>query len=93
MNKTTHEPIIKKVPSPSQFLEQALGRPVTVKLTNDSEYRGKVFYSYLGILLCLDPSMNLALDQVEELHNGEIVDRHSSMFIRGNNGKQNKSNF
>jgi hypothetical protein len=30
----------KKLPSPAEFLRQAVGRIVTVKLTNDEEYRG-----------------------------------------------------
>jgi small nuclear ribonucleoprotein (snRNP)-like protein len=37
MIKSTHE---KKVASPSVFMDQAMGRHVTVKLNNDSEYRG-----------------------------------------------------
>lgn len=31
---------VKKVPSPAEFLKQAFGRQVTVKLSNDTEYRG-----------------------------------------------------
>jgi small nuclear ribonucleoprotein (snRNP)-like protein len=30
----------KKIPSPGEFLKQAFGREVTVKLNNDVEYRG-----------------------------------------------------
>jgi hypothetical protein len=30
----------KKVPSPSEFLKQAVGRKVTVKLNNNTKYTG-----------------------------------------------------
>jgi small nuclear ribonucleoprotein (snRNP)-like protein len=39
MISTTNEH--KKVASPVVFMDQAMGRHITVKLTNDSEYRGK----------------------------------------------------
>jgi hypothetical protein len=32
---------VKKIPSPAEFLKQAFGRQVTVKLINDIEYKGK----------------------------------------------------
>jgi hypothetical protein len=31
----------KKLPSPSEFLKQAVGRKVVVKLHNNNEYKGK----------------------------------------------------
>lgn len=34
----------KKLPSPSEFLKQAVGRKVVVKLHNNNEYKGKIFY-------------------------------------------------
>lgn len=34
--------IQKKIPSPTEFLKQALGRQVLVKLTNNLEYRGMI---------------------------------------------------
>lgn len=34
----------KKLPSPNEFLNQALGRRVSVKLTNNLEYRGMYTY-------------------------------------------------
>jgi small nuclear ribonucleoprotein (snRNP)-like protein len=48
----------------------------------------KVLLNYSGLLLCLDGHMNLALEQVEEIQNGQITNRFPSAFIRGNNGKQ-----
>jgi small nuclear ribonucleoprotein (snRNP)-like protein len=40
--ETDKEAIAKKVPSPGEFLKQAFGRQVTVKLNNDVEYRGHI---------------------------------------------------
>ena len=40
MNALPSPQIIKKIPSPTEFLKQALGRPVLVKLTNGLEYKG-----------------------------------------------------
>ena len=34
----------KKVPSPAEFLRQAVGRKVMVKLTNNDEYKGKLCF-------------------------------------------------
>jgi small nuclear ribonucleoprotein (snRNP)-like protein len=72
----------KKTPSPTEFLNQAYGRKVIVKLTNNNEYR--------GILICIDGTMNVVLEQCEEISNGQIINRYSDVFIRGNNGKHNK---
>lgn len=40
MNIYQNSSISKKIPSPTEFLKQALGRPVLVKLTNGLEYKG-----------------------------------------------------
>ncbi len=40
MSATQTSSIAKKIPSPTEFLKQALGRPVLVKLTNGLEYKG-----------------------------------------------------
>jgi U6 snRNA-associated Sm-like protein LSm6 len=69
----------KKVPSPSEFLRQAVGRKVTVKLHNNYEYK--------GVLICLDGTMNVYLQQCEEYYEGEMKSRYADIFIRGNNGK------
>jgi hypothetical protein len=47
MNKSTQE--VKKVASPAQFLNQAFGRHVSVKLTNDTEYKGNYYILYLQV--------------------------------------------
>lgn len=65
--------------SPADFLKQVLGRYVNVKLFNGIEY--------VGILACLDGYMNIVLEQLEEYENGELTNKHSEAFIRGNNGK------
>lgn len=65
--------------NPSDFLKQALGRSVSVKLTNNTEYR--------GILICLDQNLNIALEQCEEVVNNVVIQRFGDAFIRGNNGK------
>jgi hypothetical protein len=45
----------KKLPSPSEFLKQAVGRKVVVKLHNNNEYKGKIFflniYNHINFLL------------------------------------------
>ena len=60
--------------SPADFLKQVLGRLVTVKLNN-----------YVGILACLDGSMNIVLEKVEEFEKGELRNTYGEIFIRGNN--------
>ncbi len=64
--------------TPADFLKQVLGRYVNVKLFNGIEY--------VGILACLDGYMNIVLEQLEEYENGELKNKHSEAFIRGNNG-------
>ena len=43
------------------------------------------FYLLLGILVCLDPFMNIALEQAEEWENGTLVQKYGDCFLRGNN--------
>jgi U6 snRNA-associated Sm-like protein LSm6 len=76
MNKITTN---KKTPSPADFLKQAVGRKVIVKLNNNYEYK--------GILISLDGTMNVYLEQCEEYLNGLMLNRFADIFIRGNNGK------
>ena len=42
---------------------------------------------YLGVLICLDALMNIVLEQVEEIINGEKKHEFEEVFLRGNNGK------
>lgn len=64
--------------SPSDFLKQVIGQPVSVKLNSGVEYR--------GVLSCLDGYMNIAMEMTEEYINGELKNRYGDTFIRGNNG-------
>ena len=65
--------------SPSDFLRQALGRSVIVKLNSGVEYR--------GVLACLDGFMNIALEQTEEYVNGQMKGKYGDTFVRGSGGK------
>ena len=65
---------------PADFLKQAVGKPVIVKLNSGVEYR--------GVLACLDGYMNIALEQTQEFVNGKPLNSYGDAFIRGNNGKR-----
>jgi len=65
--------------NPGDFLKQAVGRPVVVKLNSGVEYR--------GVLACLDGFMNIAMEQTEEYLDGQLKARYGDCFIRGNNGE------
>jgi len=62
---------------PSDFLKTVLGRPVIVKLNAGTEFR--------GVLACLDGYMNIAMEQTEEFHDGQLKAKYGDCFIRGNN--------
>ena len=38
-----------------------------------------------GVLACLDPYMNIAMEQTEEYVNGNLKNKYGDSFIRGNN--------
>lgn len=77
--------------SPTEFLKQSFGRPVIVKLTNGNKYKGKDEVNFnLGNLICLDGGMNLALEQCEEIINGQVENKYGDVYIRGNNGITSK---
>lgn len=63
--------------NPTDFLKQIMGRLVSVKLHNGSEY--------VGVLATFDGLMNVVLQQAEEFENNELKDKHPEIFIRGNN--------
>ncbi|CAJ0745197.1 18044_t:CDS:2 [Entrophospora sp. SA101] len=65
--------------SPTEFLNNVIGRPVIVKLNSGVDYK--------GILSCLDGYMNIALEQTEEWVNGQFKNKYGDAFIRGNNDK------
>lgn len=44
------------------------------------------YFSFAGILACLDGYMNIAMEQTEEYVNGQLKNKYGDAFIRGNNG-------
>jgi U6 snRNA-associated Sm-like protein LSm6 len=66
--------------TPGEFVRASLvGRPVAVKLSDGTEYR--------GVLVCLDGFMNVALEQADEFaSSGSLKSKLGDCFIRGNNG-------
>jgi len=79
--------------SPAEFLKIVIGKQVQVRLHSDLEYRGTIFdstkltLSSIGILVCLDGYMNIALENAQEWSQGIPQQSFSDIFIRGNNGK------
>ncbi|TPX72169.1 hypothetical protein SpCBS45565_g00614 [Spizellomyces sp. 'palustris'] len=65
--------------SPTDFLNNAIGRPVIVKLNSGVNYK--------GTLACLDGYMNIALENTEEYVHGVLKNKYGDCFIRGNNGE------
>ncbi|EWS74059.1 U6 snRNA-associated-like-Smprotein LSm6 (macronuclear) [Tetrahymena thermophila SB210] len=63
--------------NPTDFLKQIMGRLVSVKLHNGTEY--------VGVLATFDGLMNVVLQQAEEFENSESKNKYSEIFIRGNN--------
>ena len=70
--------VVSQKKTPSDFLKHALGKPVVVKLNSGVDYR--------GVLACLDGFMNIAMEQTEEYHDGQLKASYGDCFIRGNNG-------
>lgn len=66
------------VQSPSDFLKAVIGNKVLVRLHSG--------VSYIGVLLCLDGYMNIALRQAEEWIDTKCTEKYGDAFIRGNNG-------
>ena len=67
--------------TPGEFVRASLvGRPVSIKLSDGTEYR--------GVLVCLDGFMNVALEQADEFSaSGALKSKLGDCFIRGNNGE------
>ncbi|KAG0171443.1 U4/U6-U5 snRNP complex subunit lsm6 [Apophysomyces sp. BC1034] len=63
--------------SPTDFLNNVIGRRVIVKLNSGINYK--------GVLACLDGYMNIALENTEEYVDGKLKNRYGDTFIRGNN--------
>lgn len=101
MAEYSGRPFSQVVRTPGDFLKQAIGQQVYVKLHSGTEYHGTTgraeagpyipcAYSLLGCgtgkLICLDGYMNIALGQAEEWIDGIRHRTYGDAFIRGNNG-------
>lgn len=62
---------------PLDVLNNALGKPVIIKLKGDRSFR--------GTLEGYDIHMNLVLNNAEELSNGESVRKTGTVVVRGDN--------
>jgi len=62
---------------PLDVLNNALGKPVLIKLKGDRSFR--------GTLEGYDIHMNLVLNDAEELSSGESVKKPRTVVIRGDN--------
>jgi U6 snRNA-associated Sm-like protein LSm6 len=63
--------------TPGDFLKQAVGQEVRVRLNNGTDYRGN--------LTCLDGFLNIAMEKTKEYANGELQKSYGDAFVRGNN--------
>ena len=62
---------------PFDFLNEAMGKPVLVRLKGTRELRGK--------LKAFDVHMNIVLEETEELEDDKVVKKIGSMLLRGDN--------
>ena len=63
--------------TPGDFLKQAVGQEVRVRLNNGTDYRGN--------LTCLDGFLNIAMENTKEYTNGAFQKSYGDSFVRGNN--------
>ncbi|KAG9391144.1 U6 snRNA-associated Sm-like protein LSm6 [Carpediemonas membranifera] len=61
--------------SSSDFLNGIIGERVVVKLVDGTTYR--------GILVCIDATMNVVLEQAEEFFEQNMINKFGDAFIRG----------
>ncbi len=62
---------------PFDFLNDAIGKTVLVRVKDQREYR--------GTLKAFDVHMNLVLDEAEELQNDQVVRKLGMLVLRGDN--------
>lgn len=65
--------------APSQFLSEITRSKVIVKLYSGEEYH--------GTLDSIDGFMNVALEEAEEVVQGQVTRKYGDVFIRANNGE------
>jgi len=69
--------------APGEFMASLFGRRVLIKLTSNEIVEGK--------LTALDGNMNIVLEMAET-RGTKNPKKYDSIFLRGNNGKQNELN-
>ena len=83
------------VKDPADFLKQAIGKNVIVKLNSGFSYKGNTggdkfcgfsTLTLTGTLICLDGFMNIAMENSEEYFGTRKLSSFKNIFIRGNNG-------
>lgn len=87
------------VKDPADFLKQAIGKSVIVKLHSGFSYKGICqnegdigikttlpILPFVGTLICLDGFMNIAMENSEEYFGTRKLSSFKNIFIRGNNG-------
>jgi small nuclear ribonucleoprotein len=62
---------------PFDALNEALEKPVMVRLKGGMEMRGRIS--------CYDVHMNVVLEDAEQLENGEMKRKLGTVFLRGDN--------
>ncbi|GBC74716.1 hypothetical protein HRbin06_00023 [archaeon HR06] len=65
------------IKKPLVILQKSLNRPVTVRLKSDLEYK--------GIMINVDPHMNMMLINAQEYNSGTLSANYGKVVIRGNN--------
>ncbi len=62
---------------PLTMLQKSTKKKVTVRLKNETEYKGKMDN--------VDSYMNLIMTDAEELRDGKVVANYGRVILRGNN--------
>ena len=62
---------------PFDFLNDAMNKPVLVRLKDNKEFRGK--------LKAFDVHMNVVLEDTEELEDDKVLRKIGSLLLRGDN--------
>ena len=63
--------------TPGDFLKQAVGKEVRVRLNNGTDY--------VGNLSCLDGFLNIAMENTKEFEGPNFRKSYGDAFLRGNN--------
>ncbi len=63
--------------TPADFLKQAVGKEVRVRLNNGTDF--------VGNLHCLDGFLNIAMQNTKEFLGRDVQRSYGDAFVRGNN--------